>query len=169
MAAPKIRIKGMYLKPLVPPGAVENLDVKSALRRLKREILKQLRTHILQSTYSDAAKKALAKSIVVETKPSSLVIYSKHPAWKPLINGQKSEQMTWLTKARAPIPIITETGEMIFRTATAKSMKDGKWYHPGRESSDIVDKARKKTKELISGRLVKEFQKQIRKNMKKVR
>ena len=107
-------------------------------------------------------KRALAKSIKIEVKASSIQVTALHPAFGPLVMGQKSEQMRWLTKARRPIPIVTETGELIFRSATAKSMADGKWIHPGRRPSDFVEKAKKESREFLKAKFEEELVKEIR-------
>jgi hypothetical protein len=133
----------IYGKPLVR-GLDSSPD--KALQRVKASVLRRLRDKLMQSVFSDRAKKALAKSLVAVIGSSSLTLYSKHPAFTILMKGQKKGQMTWLAKSKAPIPIITETGELIFRTATVKSMKDGKWIHPGRGSFDFVEKAKEEAK-----------------------
>ena len=69
--------------------------------------------------------------------------------------------MTWLVKARAPIPIITEKGELIFRSATPRSMANGKWVHPGRGPFDFIEKAKKEAKAAIKARVMAEIRKSI--------
>jgi hypothetical protein len=64
--------------------------------------------------------------------------------------------MRWLTKARAPIPIITEDGRLIFRSATIKSMRDGKWIHPGRPPYDFIEMAKKEAKTQIRKAIISE-------------
>jgi hypothetical protein len=129
---------------------------------MKRDLLRRVRSQLLQTTFSDRAKKALARAIQVQLKPSSIQVISKHPAFGPLVRGQEKMQMKWLTKARAPIPIITETGELIFRSATAKSMANGKWVHPGRKPSDFIEKAKKASREFMRERLASDLKKQFR-------
>lgn len=148
------RIGTIYGKPLIR-GIEDSLG--RALQLMKGEILYRVKKKLIQSTFSDRAKKAFAKAISIEMGPSSLSIVSKHPAFSLMLKGQKKGQMTWLTKARRPIPIITETGELIFRSATAKSMKDGKWIHPGRDRQDFVEKAKTEAKLLIRERVLKEI------------
>jgi hypothetical protein len=156
------RVKSTYLKPLVPER-FEHLSVNTALRTLKKEMLRRIKAKLMQTTFSERAKKALGKAIKIEVKESSLLITARHPAWGPLVNGQRPGQMTWLTKAKHPIPIITETGELIFRSATPKSMEDGKWMHPGRSPSDFVEKARQEAREFMRTKLYREFVSQMRK------
>ncbi len=151
----------LYLKPLLPTRPFGGLSIEKVLRLTKNDLNRRLKAKLLQTTFSDRAKKALARSIQIKINPSSLVISSDHPAFMPLLKGQKSEQMTWLRKSPTPIPIITETGELIFRSATAKSMADGRWVHPGRKPSNFLDKARKEAREFIKGKLLKEVQKDL--------
>ena len=140
----------IYKKPLT--GELQG-DVDSVLRRLKGQFLRRLRVQIQQTTFSRAAKVALSKAMKVEIKKSSLVMTVHHPAWKPLVEGQRREQMVWLKRAKAPIPIVTESGKVIFRSASAKSMKDGKWIHPGRKPSNLIEKARRDVREWAKQKL----------------
>ena len=150
---PGDRLTTLYGKPFLKGLGV---SPDKALERVKFSVLRRLRDKLVQSTFSERAKKALAKSLVVEVGPSSLTLYSKHPAFTYLMRGQRKGQMTWLAKARAPIPIITEEGELIFRTATIKSMRDGKWVHPGRPPYDFVEAAKKEAKTQIRKAIVSE-------------
>jgi hypothetical protein len=151
--AQEYKLTTLYGKPLLRGLGV---SPENALNRVKFSVLRRLRDKLVQSTFSERAKKALAKALVVEVGPSSLTLYSKHPAFTYLMKGQRKGQMRWLTKARAPIPIITEDGRLIFRSATIKSMKDGKWIHPGRPPYDFVEVAKKEAKTQIRKAIVSE-------------
>lgn len=164
MPAELIKVKATYLKPLLP-SRFSDLSVATALNSLKRELLRRIKAQLLQTTFSDRAKKALAKAVKIEVKPSSLIITARHPAWRPLVEGQRAGQMTWLTKARRPIPIVTESGELIFRSATPKSMADGKWMHPGRAPSNFVEKARQQAREFMRTKLYREYVSQLQRSM----
>src|SRR5574338_223956 len=155
----------IYLRPLLPPNPIKGMSIDKVLRQTQRDVLRRVKRKLLQTTFSERAKKALAKSIHVVLKPSSLQIVSNHPAFIPLLKGQRQSQMTWLTKAKRPIPIITESGELIFRTATAKSMADGKWVHPGRPPSDFLDKAKEETRNFVKAKLMEEVRKQLRRGL----
>jgi hypothetical protein len=143
----------IYGKPIVGDSG---FDADKVLRRIKASVLRRIRDKLIQSTFSERAKRALYSALTVVVGPSSLTIYSKHPAFVQLMRGQRRGQMRWLTKAKAPIPIITETGELIFRTATIKSMSDGKWIHPGRAPFDFVEKAKQEAKKQIRSAVVSE-------------
>lgn len=69
--------------------------------------------------------------------------------------------MTWLTKARAPIPIILDSGQLIFRNATLASMSRGGWWHPGRHPTDYVNKAKKLTRDFMRTKIMKETEKHV--------
>lgn len=159
------KLTSLYGKPLLRGLGV---SPENALNRVKYSVLRRLRDKLVQSTFSERAKKALAKSLMVEVGPSSLTLYSKHPAFTYLMRGQRKGQMRWLTKARAPIPIITEDGELIFRSATIKSMKDGKWIHPGRPPYDFIEKAKKEARTQIRKAIVSEVTMVARNAAKKV-
>jgi hypothetical protein len=146
----------IYGKPLV-----KGLDIspERALRRVKQSVLYRVRQKLFQSNFSDRAKRAFAKAITIEQGPSSLTILSSHPGFVNMMRGRKKRQMSWLTKARAPIPIITDSGDLIFRSATVKSMRDGKWVHPGRGPHDFVDKAKEEAKVSIRKAVLSEMKK----------
>lgn len=130
-----------------------DFDTTEVLESLSVEILKRVRANIRQTAFSQAAKRRLAKAVKVELKPKSLQVVALDPLWNYLIRGQKKGPMKWLLKARAPIPIVTETGEVIFRSATARSLADGRWIHPGRPTLDVTSAAVKASRELIKKRL----------------
>ena len=134
----------IYKKPLTQ-GEFEG-DVTVVLKRLKGKFLQQLKVQLQQTTFSRAAKRAFSKAMKVQVKKSSIQLTVSHPAWLPMLKGQTSAQMVWLKKASSPIPIITETGKLIFRSASAKSMRNGKWIHPGRKPSTFVETARRETR-----------------------
>lgn len=165
MAKPFITTR-MYLKPLAPDEYFETGSIETVLRRAKREVLKQVKSELSQSAFSPRAKRALAKSVQITIKPSSLQVITKHPAFKYLVQGQRKGQMTWLTKAERPIPIITEQGELIFRWATAKSMQRGSWVHPGRRPDKFVDRAKKRAREVLKEKFKKELRRNIRMALK---
>jgi hypothetical protein len=152
----------VYLKPLVPERMFQQGDPEAILKRARRDLMRRLKQELTQTAFSDRAKRALAKALTIEIKKSSLQVTANHPAFAPLVKGQKSGQMTWLTKARRPIPIITETGELIFRNASAKSMRDGKWIHPGRNPSTFIDRAKKTSRAFLKEKFEKELRKKIR-------
>lgn len=165
---PETSLQQVYLKPLLPKGFERLIDPDHALRILQRDLLKRMRSAFkLQDAFSLRARIALAKSLKVRVLKSSIRVSTKHPAFRPLVLGMTSRQMTWLTKAKTPIPIITESGKLIFRRATAKSMADGRWIHPGHPPTDLLDKVRKESREYVKQRVTEEIQRQIRQALKK--
>jgi len=155
----------IYMKPLLPGQGLQ-LDLRRVMEAGKRALLRRLRGKLLQQTaFSPRAKAALAAAVQVKIKQSSLQVVSDHPAFMPLIKGQPKRQMTWLTKARAPIPIITDTGRLIFRNATPASMERGRWWHPGRAPSNYVDKAKELTRDFMRDRVMKDLEKNLRLRM----
>lgn len=159
---PKIEVQRVNLKPLIAPGDLQKINTKKVLRSLQQSVLKRIRHKILQSTFSDRAKKALYHGVSVKVGPSSITVVAKHPAFRPLLEGQRPGQMKWLLKAKGPIPIITEDGELIFRNATPRSMENGAWYHPGREATTILEKARDEARKVIREKVRIDLQRQMR-------
>jgi len=148
------------MRPLLP-DAVKDSDIEGILKKSKRELLRRIKAKLTQATFSKRAKVALAKSLQIEVKPSSLVVTTDHPAFRPLTEGQKPGQMKWLLKAKRPIPIVTDEGKLIFRSATSKSMENGHWIHPGRPSDDFVEKAKKESRKFLKQKFEKELRKKI--------
>jgi hypothetical protein len=159
---PNVKVARINLKPLLPPGALEKVNVPRLLKSVQRQIVKQLQSRILQSTFSHRAKTALCNGFEIRRGPHSITVVAKHPAFRPLLEGRKHQQMRWLVKAQRPIPIITHEGKLIFRNATPRSMENGSWYHPQRKPTTILEKARVETRKVIMARLAKEFRREIR-------
>ena len=159
---PNVKVFRVNLKPLLPPDQAARLEPERVLQSLKKLILEKLRANILQETFSDKAKKALSEGIEARLGPRSVTVEAKNPAFRPLIEGQKKGQMRWLTKARRPIPIVTEEGELIFRSATPKSMANGSWVHPGRPKTKVIDRARDEARKVIQSQVKEMVREQIK-------
>lgn len=155
------RLTAVRAVPLIPEDAVKHVRLSTVLERLRRELYKQLKQELLGSSLSPRAKVAFARAIRIEIKPKTLVVTVRHPGFKPLVYGQKRQQMRWLTKARVPIPIVTDDGRLIFRSATPRSMDDGRWVHPGRPKLAFVEKAKKEARKRVREQVRKEIRKQI--------
>lgn len=168
IAAPKF-VARINLKPLLPLDELERIKPERVLKSVRREILKSLRAKIMQEPLTPAARRALSEGIATKIGPSSITVIAKHPAFLPLLKGQKKGQMRWLVKSPTPIPIVLDDGSVIFRSATAKSMKDGKWVHPGREPTTVIERARREARRIVKKRLKKDLQRQLRAAMRKTR
>jgi hypothetical protein len=170
------------MRPLMPDRMRGVGDMEYALRQASRVLMRRLKSKLMQTPFSPRAKSALAKAMKIEIKPKSLVVIAKHPAFQALIQGRRRRQMMWLRKARTPIPIITETGKLIFRSANARSLtwrngpmtgpnvgaKKG-WVHPGRPQSDFVERAKQEAREFLTEKFKKEMARQIRESLTKRR
>lgn len=115
-----------------------------------------------QTTFSRRAKVAFAKALTIEQTRNSVRVVVHHSGWAPLASGVRRQPMTWVTKSKTPIPIVTETGETIFRSATPKSMASGKWIHPGRAPTDFVAQARKAIDRFVQDKLGPAIAEQVR-------
>jgi len=164
--APKF-VARVNLKPLLSLDEVAQLSPGRVLRSLRNEILKTLRGMILDEAFSPAAKKALARGLKTKMGPKSLTVIATHPAFFPLVKGRERGQMKWLMKAKSPIPIVLDSGEVIFRSASAKSMADGRWIHPGHQPTTLIERARRQARSVVKKRMKKALQKQLRAAMAK--
>ncbi len=158
MAQTLDRLGGVYGKPFMKDLSS---SPERAMTRLRNEILYRIKKKLQASQLSERAKKAFAKTITVRLSKSSIIIEAKHPALMKLIQGQKKGQMRWLMKAQAPIPIITDAGELIFRNATPRSMSNGKWVHPGRDPRTFIDLAKQEAKAVVKERLLEELRRTV--------
>ena len=157
----RTRVSGIYVKPLV--GERLRVDPETVLRKLRAELNRRLKNRLQNITaFSERARKSLSRSLRVKIYPNSLVITTNHPGFKPLVYGQRKMQMKWLTKAKVPIPIVLDSGEMIFRWATPQSMANGHWWHPGRGREDFVTQAKKEAREFVKKRLTAGVMQQLR-------
>ena len=155
------------LKPLSPTDALPQLNPEKVLKKVRKEILKRIRDRIMLGAFSPAAKKALTTGLKTKLGPRSVTLIATHPAFMPLIKGQKAGQMRWLRKSPTPIPIVLDSGKVIFRTASAKSMESGRWMHPGHAPTGIVEMAREEARTVVRKQLKKELLKQLRKGLSK--
>lgn len=162
MFGPGAKLSRINLKPLLPEKVLDLLSPEAALMSLKRQIAKSIRLKIRQSALSPGAKMRVSKGFKVVVGENSITVTATDPAFRPLIQGQKPRQMTWLTKAPRPIPIVLDNGEVIFRSATARSMKNGSWYHPGREPTDIIDTAKEEAKDMLRKSVKRLLREQLR-------
>jgi hypothetical protein len=163
MFSPGFKISRINLKPLLPEAIWDRFSPEKALRDLKKEVMKSIRFKIRQyPVFSPAAKARLVKGFDVRVGDSSITLVAKDPAFRPLIEGQRAAQMRWLRKARSPIPIVLESGEVIFRSATARSMARGSWYHPGREPTNIIETAKAEAKAVLRARTKRLLRDQLR-------
>jgi len=168
IASPRFAAR-INLKPLNTADALSRVDPAWVLKSLQKEIMKSVRARLLTADFSKRARDALARGLRVKIGPNSLTVYATHPAFLPLVKGRDPGQMTWLRGARAPIPIVLDSGEVIFRSATARSMKNGRWIHPGHRPTTILEQARQEARAIVKKRVKKEIQRQLRAGLKAVR
>ncbi len=161
MFPPKVVTHVKY-KPLLPVGGLGKFDSVKVLKSLKKEVFRDIQHRIMQEPFSPAAKKALLEGFKLIIGENRLTIEAINPAFQPLLEGQRPGQMRWLTKARAPIPIVLDSGEVIFRSATPRSMQNGSWYHPGRKPTKVIEKATEAARETIKRRLKKQLKSELR-------
>lgn len=168
-AYPSPEVTRINLKPLLPSGALRRIDAQKALKALQREVIREVRRNIFQDTFSHRAKRVLREGFEVKVGKNSITVRATHPAFRPLLEGQHARQMKWLVKSPTPIPIITDQGELIFRNATPRSMQNGSWYHPGRNPTTVLERARVAARKVIRERVREDLRKQVRTAMVRAR
>ena len=136
---------------------LDTMDTAKMLRALGEEILKRSRAQIRQMAFSGPAKKLLSRALRLTETPRGIRIEVRDPVWHYLMDGQRKGPMRWLKKARRPIPIVTDTGDVIFRQATARSIKNGGWRHPGRSPISFIEQVKQEARAVIHKRLAKDL------------
>lgn len=116
----------------------ENID-PDLMEEVGRRAVAAIKAEIRRTTFQSSPTE-LANSFKYEIKNGILSITSDHPAAEYLNDGVRPYQMTHLTKARRPIPILLDNGEVIFRSATKESMQEGKWRHPGFSGKNFIER-----------------------------
>lgn len=168
-AYPGLKVTRMNLRPLLPERALKNFHPDRFLKEVERELLRSIRKKIRQEAFSPAAKKRLTLGFEVKLGKNSVTVIAKDPAFRPLLEGQQPGQMRWLTKARGPIPIVLDSGELIFRSATPQSMANGKWQHPGRQPTTVIERAKAEVREVMAKKSKQLMQQQLRAAMRSQR
>lgn len=161
----KKRLRGVYGKPLVkgiPSDADVDAAKEEALERAGKYAVEEIQREIKRSSWNNKPTRLL-DSFDYEVSGSTMVIKSDHPAAKYLNKDVQPHQMIYLERAKRPIPIITDDGEVIYRTASSQSMADGSWQHPGIKGKHFLDRGVEKARERVKEELVKEYQDLVRK------
>lgn len=165
---PTKKVRSVYGKPLLSDlpesNRVESVK-QEALERVGKAAIKAIQKEIRRSSWNRSPRNLL-NSFTYEVKGSSVRISSDHPATEYLNRGVKPHQMTYLTKAERPIPIITETGELIFRYATDQSMRDGKWQHPGFKGKHFLERGVEAAREEVKSELASAYKKLLAEALK---
>ncbi len=166
-AYPSLKVTRMNLRSLVPDRTLTSFHPEKFLKEVERELLKSIRKKIRQEAFSTRAKKRLTQGFEVKLGKNSVTVIAKDPAFRPLLEGQHPGQMRWLVKARAPIPIVLDSGELIFRSATPRSMDNGKWMHPGRKPTTVIERAKAEVRTMMATKAKELMLRQLRAAMKR--
>lgn len=154
----------IYVKPILNGVVRKNDLAKVLLGRLKYSLARLGEKQIRKAT-KDAFKgggKRIRKSVSYTIGKSSVTfhisqigIYHNY--------GVRRHKMEYLKKAKRPIPITLENGEVIFRWASKKSMSTrGSWYHPGIKAKAFLEKGTAKTKQEFRKRLIEATSRYLR-------
>lgn len=164
--AGKYRLRGVYGKPLVKgTPLVDDVDRTDLLEETGAAAVEEIQKEIRRLAFKGSPDRLLKSfSFRVEGK-STLVIESDHPAAKYLNRGVRRHQMTYLAKSAKPIPIIMDDGSVKFRSATPKSMQEGKWVHPGIRGKNFLDRGIEKAKEKIKEKIKEDIKNRFKKRM----
>lgn len=132
-------------------------EMQNAFRSIGQRGVNNIRSEIKKRDLVDTG--AMYNSVRYKMTPQGVRFSVSEPA-PYLETGIKPHQMKYLMKAKSPIPIDVANG--IFRWASPKSMREGKWQHPGFTRgkgfmSSSVKRTRKESAERIEQVAMKVF------------
>lgn len=153
-----------FLRDLPNEGDVKKA-VDKTLDNLGKAAVKAFQDEVRRSSWNKSPQN-LIDSFQYEIVNGKVRVYSDHPAATYLNKGVKPHQMIYMTKAKKPIPIITDTGEVIFRTPSSKSMSDGSWKHPGISGKHFMERGKEKAEQAVKEQLVETYKDMLRKAFK---
>lgn len=128
------------------------LTSKGALQSIGQHVQAAIREEIYTTEWKGGRRAAhsMARSVhyKIDVANRQVVIYSTKKHLDYHDEGVRPQQMTWLLKAKRPIPLHVGPGggTLIFRWATRKSMARGAWYHPGIPAKNFVQRGLVKAK-----------------------
>lgn len=135
----------------------------SAILRVgQREVLQKVRQSLTDPHLSSEARRSFARAMTIKIQGNRMRILVKHPGWIPVVEGQPKTIMRWLTHAKAPIPIVTDTGRVIFRWASPRAMANGQWMFPGRKPTDVPNKLQEAATKVLRERVEQAIRQQLR-------
>lgn len=148
----KMRIQVKTARKRKPPQRLRaeyKKEAQNVYRRVGMKGVINIRSEIDKRELIKSGK--MRKSVGYKMTPQGVRFTVADPA-PYLEKGIRKHQMRYLTKALKPIPLDAVNG--IFRWATPKSMKEGKWVHPGfKRGKGFIRTAVKRTREETKGDL----------------
>lgn len=127
----------------------------------RKEVYRHIRKALRDTAFSPRAQVALSRMLRIKITTDTLRLEATDPRFFYLTSERKRQRMTWLLKAKGPIPIVTDTGKVIFRRATAKSLANGKWVYPGQKATDYLTTAMNSATKTIKDKVREDLRAQI--------
>lgn len=144
----------------------DDRKLKKALEKAGEDAVKAFQKEVLKSSWNKTPTRLL-QSFTFEVNGETLTVSSDHPAAKYLNEDVKPHQMIYLQKAKRPIPIITEQGDVIFRQPSSKSMSRGGWRHPGISGKHFLDRGKEAAQKVVEDAVSKVYQDKLDSILKK--
>jgi len=158
--------KSYYFKPFVRTARARS----ASLEKYKPEVLaeagkaglKAVRAEIRLASWKRTPKR-LIRSFSYTVGDNTVSIRTNHPAAHFMDKGVHTHQMSYLMDRT--VPIIADTGEVIFRRCTAKTLADGSWIHPGIRAKNFISRGMRKARLAMQKIFQEETIKQLRHSM----
>lgn len=117
--------------------------------------------------------RSLATSLSARVQDGAVVIRTDHPAFIYLSEGVRRHRMTYLAKAKAPIPLLGASGQVIYRDSRGVINKQGSWVHPGIQGKHFTEKmskvAAQEASKVLEEYIKQEYLKGLKKTLKRRR
>jgi hypothetical protein len=159
---------------LLPDRVEKNADLDE-IEEMRRRVLKKAGPLMIEEIKLELERHSfkspptrLKNSFSYEIIRDQIVILSDHPAAKYLNRGVDPYQMDHLTQSAQPIPIMTDEGDVIYREATPETMADGKWHHPGLDSTHFLDKAIDRARDKLKEKMMVEYREFLEKKAREL-
>lgn len=155
----------VFLKDLPDESDVDKV-VRDTMERLGKVAVKAYQNEVRRSSWNRTPT-TLINSFKYEVKPDgTLHVSSDHPAATYLNKGVRSHTMDYLQNAKRPIPIITDSGEVVYRTPSFQSMNNGQWRHPGISGKHFLERGQEKAQKAVKEELAEVYKDLFRKALK---
>lgn len=143
---PFIRIKIKSKRKRLPPARLQKSikkEVQNTLRKIGMKGVNNIKSEIKKRDLVDTG--TMINSVKYNMTPQGVRFNVGADYAKYINKGVRKHQMVYLTKSHKPIPI--DIANQVFRWATPKAMRDGKFWHPGtRRGKHFLETAIKRTR-----------------------
>ena len=127
------------------------------LEKAGKKAVKAFQDEVKRSSWKSSPKNLVDSFEYDVDREGNLKVTSNHPAAEYLNRGVKPHPMTYLEDAKRPIPIITSSGQVIYRKPSSSIGQDGSWQHPGFKGKHFLDRGKEKAQKAFKDEVSKAY------------